>query len=88
MAGFNKQIPNYYLMTNLDEPSPKIEVNLNYNKAARAIMNIPPKIVMFATIFLEYLSARCAIKKQSIPLNTNHTPIDILFIYRRFLIGQ
>lgn len=51
-------------------------------------MNIPPKIVMYATRFFECLSARCAIKKQDIPLNTSHTPIDIPFIYRCFLTGQ
>ena len=46
------------------------------NKAARAITNIPVKIVTSATRFFEYLSVRCAIKKHSIPLKTNHTPIN------------
>ena len=51
------------------------------NKAASAIMNIPVKIIASATNFFEYLSARCAINKQSIPLNTIHIPIDFLLIY-------
>ncbi len=39
-------------------------------------MNIPVKIVASATSFFEYLSARYAMNKQSIPFNTNHIPID------------
>ncbi len=48
--------------------------------AASAIMNNPVKIITSATTFLAYLSARCAIKKQSIPLNTNHIPLISFFL--------
>ena len=43
-------------------------------------MNNPAKIVTSATIFLAYLSARCEIKKQSIPHNTNHIPLISFFL--------